>query len=159
VQESILSGDTLTGISVMKMVSEMDAGPVYFFHTLEVHYDDTAEDVFLGLSRITEENLGDDLLHIFSGAKAEEQDHTNASFCHKITREDGEISFAKNTAEEIWRKYKAFFPWPGIFYFSKNGKRVKILKGKPHASQGIPCKEGFFLPEIIIEEGKRAKNF
>ncbi len=55
--------------------------------------------------------------------------HCNASYCKKIKREDGLIDFT-NTAEEVYRKFRAFYGWPGVFF--RNGLKlleIDFLKG------------------------------
>ncbi|MEK7150571.1 MAG: hypothetical protein AAB736_03115, partial [Patescibacteria group bacterium] len=60
--------------------------------------------------------------------KPQEQDHTQATFTKKITKEDGLVDLEKDKPETIYRKFLAFQPWPGIYYFAeKNGKKIRIL--------------------------------
>ena len=49
--------------------------------------------------------------------KPREQDHSQATFTKKITKEDGFVDLEKDNPEMIYRKFLAFQPWPGIYYF------------------------------------------
>jgi methionyl-tRNA formyltransferase len=47
-----------------------------------------------------------------------------ATYCSKISREDGQIFFQKQSAQEIYNTYRAYFPWPGIYSFYKEKRFV-----------------------------------
>jgi len=51
------------------------------------------------------------------------QNHGEATYCRKVTKEDGEVHFCSETAESIYNKWRAYQPWPGIFSFFE-GKRI-----------------------------------
>jgi methionyl-tRNA formyltransferase len=61
---------------------------------------------------------------LFKYAKGEvkeiPQDENQVSRCYKIKKEDGQITPFEDTLESIWRKYKAFVLWPGIFFNVEN---------------------------------------
>ena len=60
--------------------------------------------------------------------KAVEQDHSRATFTKKINKEDGLVDLEKDSPENIYRKFLAFQPWPGIYYFTeKNGKKIRVI--------------------------------
>jgi methionyl-tRNA formyltransferase len=54
------------------------------------------------------------------------QNDSKATFCKKISKENGKIDFNK-PAEKIINKIQALNPWPST-YFELKGKRIKILK-------------------------------
>ena len=60
--------------------------------------------------------------------KAKEQDHNEATFTKKITKEDGFVELEKDSPETIYRKFLAFQPWYGIYYFTqKNARKIRII--------------------------------
>ena len=60
--------------------------------------------------------------------KAKEQDHGRATFTKKIEKEDGLMNLEKDSPEIIYRKFLAFQPWPGIYYFAKkNNQKFRII--------------------------------
>lgn len=142
IQAALLAGEKQTGISVMRMMREMDAGPVYGMARLPLTEDDTAETVIERMGKVGAEILPDTLERIASGVlRPMAQIKENATYCGKIEREDGEIHPESETVEEVFRKYQAFTPWPGVFLFV-NGKRVKLLKIAPCRDQN------FLIPTI-----------
>src|SRR3989338_2071880 len=81
--------------------------------------------------------------------KSQEQDHSQATFTKKITKEDGLVDLNKDSPEIIYRKFLAFQPWPGIYYFiEKNGKP---LSPKTSASQG---KFRVIITDMEIEDNR-----
>ena len=81
--------------------------------------------------------------------KSQEQDHSQATFTKKITKEDGLVDLKKDSPEIIYRKFLAFQPWPGIYYFiEKNGKP---LSPKTSASQG---KFRVIITDMEIEDNR-----
>jgi len=55
------------------------------------------------------------------------QNEDNASYCHKITKENAKVDPSNDSADEIMNKYRAFQPWPGIFFMFKD-KRCKLIE-------------------------------
>lgn len=146
VEQAILNGDDKTGVAIQKLVFKLDAGPIVAMKELQI--DDTVTTPELK-ERLTE--LGGELLletlprYISGEMKLEEQDETLATHCSKIDKADGEL---KETDSDLtkWRKYRAYFGWPGVFYFDENNKRVKITLAELIEDQ--------FIIKKIIPEGK-----
>ena len=60
--------------------------------------------------------------------KAKEQDHSQATFTKKINKKDGLVDMEKDNSEIIYRKFLAFQPWPGIYYFTeKNNQKNRVI--------------------------------
>jgi methionyl-tRNA formyltransferase len=156
VQESIKRGDKKTGISLMKMVKKMDAGNYYIKHECEIKETDTTIDIFVKFEKILEKFLVKDLFDIYNEKLLEnKQDEKKVTYTQKITKEDALVDFNKLTAQEIYNKLRAYTPWPYLYYYNKQGKRVKILSGEISKNKGIPTKKDFFLPLDIVIEGKK----
>lgn len=126
VQSSILAGETKNSVTFQRMVSALDAGDVLMQETFDVEGMTTGE-VWENFSHRTAEMMPKFLDRFFAGKiKPEIQDKDKATFCGKFTKQDGEIFPEKESAEEIYRKFLAFSPWPGIYMKTDLGN-VKIL--------------------------------
>jgi len=123
IQYANLSGDKKTGVSIMGVRRKMDAGPVYLEEKVSI--DDK------NFVQLSEELTGvgaEALIKVVNGSfKAKEQDESKATYCKKVSRKDGEVSFAEMDAEEIVRRWRAFYGWPGIYTYW-DGKRLKLLE-------------------------------
>lgn len=126
IQTSILNNDNKTGISIMRMSTGMDEGPVYCFHEMEILESDNKIDLEKKLVSMCIKNLGNDLNNIFNNKLTpNNQNNNEASYCSKIDKLSGKIDLRKESTKEIFQKYKAFIGWPGV-YFEKNNVAIKI---------------------------------
>ena len=126
IQAAILNNDKKTGVSIMKMSTRMDEGPVYCFHEQEIKGSDNKSDLEKKLTALCIKNLSKDLENILNNKYLpHEQNVNDASYCSKINKLSGRIDFNKEKTLSIFQKYKAFFGWPGL-YFKKNNKTIKI---------------------------------
>lgn len=126
IQAALLDGQKETGLSLMKMETEMDAGPVAFQHPFEILQEMTSEDLFDGLANLAAETVPEDLLRLKENLSFEEQDASKASFTKKIKKEDGCVDF-QSSAETLLRRFRAYTPWPGLWTTHK-GERLKLLE-------------------------------
>jgi methionyl-tRNA formyltransferase len=126
IQTSILNNDNKTGISIMRMSTGMDEGPVYCFHEIDILESDNKIDLEKKLVSMCIKNLGNDLNNIFNNKLTpNNQNNNEASYCSKIDKLSGKIDLRKESTKEIFQKYKAFIGWPGV-YFEKNNVAIKI---------------------------------
>lgn len=126
IQAALLDGQTQTGLSLMKMEKEMDAGPVAFQHVFEISSEMTSEDLFDGLADLAAETIPDDLFALRERLEFKPQDLSLATFTKKIGKEEGRVNF-NSSAEKIMRAYRAYTPWPGL-WTTHEGVRVKLLE-------------------------------
>ena len=127
IQRAIMMGDKETGISIMKIVSKLDAGPVLiqskFKISDKINYEEMSEKMSdLGAKLII------DALELIKNNKANftPQDETKVVYAKKIAKIESKINW-NESAEEISAKIRAFYPNPGT-WFELNGKRIKITK-------------------------------
>ncbi len=138
IESAILNGDSQTGLSIMQMVKSMDAGPVYQNLEIPISPDETAPILRTKLSQLGAEHLPNILAQIQTGSlRAEPQDENQATYCHKITREQGLIDPEAATAQQIYNKWRAYIGWPGI-YLSYQGKNIKLLNIKIASELTLP---------------------
>ena len=129
IQRSIMNRDSKTGISIMKIVKELDAGPVLIKKSIPINLDSKH-----GETEETLSQLGADLIvqavNIIktNQYEFEEQDHIHASYAKKITKDDEFIDWNLN-AENIVAKIHGLSPKPGA-YFLYNDEKLKIFQCK-----------------------------
>lgn len=128
VQECLKNGDTETWLTTMYMSKAMDEGDILKIAKFQVDKDDNTEDIFQKFVHIGPDLLRKTLQNIISGELHwTPQDHSQATYCSKISKEQGEIFFQKQTAQEIYNLFRAYTPWPGIYTYFE-GKRFVIEK-------------------------------
>ena len=141
IQSAILAGEKETGVSIMLLDEEMDHGPVLVQETLSIDDDDSAPTLEAKLGRLGAQLIAVALPQWVAGKhEAKQQDHDSATYCTKISRDDGRIDW-NLSADEIYRRFRAYLPWPGIFT-EWNGKRLKLTHISPPPSRGGGRGEG-----------------
>ena len=121
--------DKETGISIMKIVEELDSGPVSNLYKLKIDNNDNAQEISEKLSKLAAEKILDNLDDILENkAQFIEQDHSKASYAKKINKDEGQIDWRLG-ASKIIGKINGLFPSPGAFFIF-NGERYKILKAE-----------------------------
>ena len=129
IQRSIMNLDKEIGISIMKIVEELDSGPVCNFYKFKLENNYNAQEISEKLSMLAAEKILDNVDNIFEDkAKFIEQDHSKATYARKIQKKEGQIDWRLG-ASKIIGKINGLFPFPGAF-FSFNGERYKILKAE-----------------------------
>lgn len=125
IQRAIEAGDTETGVCIMQMEAGLDTGPVLSVRTCPITPITTAASLFNDLESLGTEALIATLQNIEALlSQAKEQDHAQSTYAHKITKTEAFIDFGQS-AIEIDRKIRAFYPFPGAFT-SANNERVRI---------------------------------
>ncbi len=123
IQEAVKNGDLETGITIMYMSEGMDEWDILAVKKVDILETDKSSDIFKKFEEISPEILIQTLEKIFSWKiKAEKQDDSKATYCSKIKKEDWEINFEKESWEKIYNKFRAYFPWPGIYSFFEEKK-------------------------------------
>ncbi len=137
IQRSIMNLDKETGVSVMRIVEQLDAGPVCNKYKIDLENNLNASDVADKLSLIASEKILDNIDDILEDkANFVEQDHSKATYAPKIKKVEGKINWSNN-AENINGKINGLYPAPGAFFIYK-GERYKILKAEIGEGIGDP---------------------
>ena len=123
IQQTLLNDDKKTGVTAMLMEAGLDTGDILKIDTIDVPSDEMVENLF---NRLTDTACGltVDILKNFNNYTPVPQDDSLSTHCSKITKADGEVEF-KNV-NELYNKYRAFTPWPGIYLVS--GLKLKNIK-------------------------------
>lgn len=138
IQFAIWKGDEITGVSVMKLVKKMDAGPVIAQESVPIGRAD-----FLALNETLWAAGTRLLMDALAGLQengtlpATPQDEGGVTFTHMLQKDHGRIDWSQGAAD-IDRQVRALNPWPGTWCLLPDGKRMKILQAKPEAGQGLP---------------------
>lgn len=146
VQSAILAGDRETGVVTMKIVRELDAGPIYLARNVEIGVREDAASLSDRLARLGAELLVETLRGVAAGSLGPHPQIGESTFTRPLTRDDARVDWGR-TAVEIDRRLRAFTPWPGLFAFVA-GERVKLIDLEPG-----PTIEPAPEPGSIREEG------
>jgi methionyl-tRNA formyltransferase len=124
IQAAILAGDERTGISLMKMESGLDTGPVYVREAIAIGASENAGELHDRLAMLGGEMLTRHLQPIERGElRAEQQDEDEATYAGKIRSGDALLDW-QLTATQLHRSVRAYNPVPGA-WFELDGERVK----------------------------------
>ena len=152
VHRAILAGDTRTGVTIMKVVLELDAGPIVDVQTTEIEANETSVELERRLSE-----MGADLL-LKSVARLERgevvpvpQDAPMATYAPRLTRADSQIDWTR-PASAIHNQIRGLHPWP-LAGAVLNGRRVSLLRaegvGSRFANLGIETRP--LRPGTVID--------
>ena len=129
IQRSIMNLDNEIGISIMKIVEELDSGPVSNIYKIKLDHNNNAQEISEKLSLLAAEKILDNVDDILDDkVKFFNQDHSKATYAQKIGKIEGKINW-NDKALSILGKINGLFPTPGAF-FNFNGERYKILKAE-----------------------------
>jgi methionyl-tRNA formyltransferase len=112
IQRAVMAGDTETGVTIMRVVSELDAGPMFDVARVPIDPADTSADVERRLATLGAGRLLHVLDQVAAGTAQETaQDHARATHAPKITRDDGRIDWGR-PARDIHNQVRGVQPWP-----------------------------------------------
>ena len=168
IQRSIMNLDKETGVSIMKIVEKLDAGPVMMQEKISVTSEMNAEDLSNKLSDLSSKLILECIDEIEGGkAKFIDQDEQKATYAKKINKKESEINW-DNSAENILAQINSLLPNPGA-WFSFMGERYKILKASISEAEGekgkvidnnltIACKSKSIKVNEIQRQGKNKQS-
>ena len=164
IQRSIMNLDNQTGISIMKIVEELDAGPVMLQEKIQINENIDALTLSKVLSKLGAKSIMNAIDKIEKGeAKFIEQNHEEATYAKKILKTEGRINWNEN-AKKVLAKINGLNPNPGAWFKYKN-ERFKVWKAEivnQNSNAGkiiddqftIACKEQSIKILEIQKEGK-----
>lgn len=131
---AILAGDRETGVTVMLMDEGMDSGPILAQRSIPIEPRDTAATLSEKLSLLAADLLAGTLPRWLAGElEPQPQDHSLATKAPLLRKEHGAIDWTL-PAEEIWRRVRAYNPWPGA-YTGLDGELLHIWEAWPLAGE------------------------
>ena len=119
IQSAILNDDKISGVTAMKMGEKLDDGDMLGFSFLDISRF-KSDEVFKQMEELAS-NLTVKILKNLNNIENFSQFDALSSKCLKIKKDDGLIKFSDD-AKEVFQKFKAFYPWPGIFL--ENGTKL-----------------------------------
>ena len=141
------------GISIIELDKKMDHGPIVAQARIELDQwpmRGTILDEML--SREGGKLLAEVFMQWLDGKiTPEPQNHKQATFCHFLSKRDGEI-LETDSDYEKYLKFCAYDGWPGTFFFDSNKKRIKITQA--HLNE-----VGEFIIDRVIPEGKKEMDY
>ncbi len=133
VTRAILDGDTRTGITIMRVVQALDAGPTLATRETAIEPEETGEALEARLATLGAGLLVEVLDALDRGNVVETpQDEAHATYAPRIVKPDGLIEWGLR-ADAIHNRVRALVPWPHAFTFH-NGARLVLHETRPHAS-------------------------
>ena len=141
IQWALANAETETGVTIMRMDIGLDTGPILAARTTEIRDDDTGQTLHDRLARIGAELLVETIPGYLAGTIVPQaQENALATVARKITKEDGRMDWTQ-PAEVLWRRLRAFTPWPGAFAFlpaEPKPRMIKVLSAEPVNGTGMP---------------------
>jgi len=178
VAAAILAGDEFTGVSIMLMDRGLDTGPVLARAQIPISAQDTTGSLTAKLALIAAQLLLEILSRWSRGELTPQpQNEAEATYSRSISKEEGEIDW-RLPAVGIWRRVRAFQPWPGCCTRWRGGQ-LKVIEAVPlpairalevgqvvaltsavesKAAFGISTGEGILGVLRVQLEGKRAMS-
>lgn len=136
IQTAVAGGERITGVSLMRIVRQLDAGPVADRETVPIGPLDTAREVEAKLAAACVPLVARTLAALARGElHFVEQDPLLATYCRRLNREDGTLDFAASAAA-LAARINGLFPWPGCTLALK-GQAVKL--GQADAIGAVPA--------------------
>ena len=139
IQRSIMNMDNETGVSIMKIIPKLDAGPILMQSKIKINRETTFTDLSTEMSKLGAKLIIDTLECIENNnVNFTDQKELDASYARKIEKSEAKISWNVE-ANKIVAKINALNPNPGC-WFELQGGRVKIIKAKEIQNNGEPGK-------------------
>jgi len=133
IQSALLAGETETGVSIIRLVQAMDAGPILLQERIPI----SPSDDYISLERRLAA-LGARLLirALAEQPTPQPQDDAFATYSKRISREDAQIDWSQ-PAERIWNQVRAYRGWPQAFT-TFGGQQLKVLRALPISDDDLP---------------------
>jgi methionyl-tRNA formyltransferase len=144
VHRAVMAGETETGVTIMRVIRELDAGGMFAKVTRRIAQNETSVEVERDLAL-----LGADLLvHVTEALAAgtaheEPQDDTLATYAPKLTKEEGSIDWTV-PARAIHNRVRGLHPWPHAHTFI-GGMRIIVLRTRVEPAVGYAPAAGAVL--------------
>ena len=165
IETAIMHGDSFTGLTLMALSKDMDAGDIYYQEKVAIGPDDTAEQLYDRFGRRGAELMVEKLDQIVAGQlTGAPQDNNLAIYCHMITKDDGQLDPGVMTARQCYNRWRALSQWPKC-RLSLAGNEVIVTKLKPLDNfQGdnwpdvIPCQDDSAIQILEIINPKSGRR-
>jgi methionyl-tRNA formyltransferase len=141
IHRAVMAGETITGITIMRVVKALDAGPMISTVTRPIGQAETSAEVEHDIARLGAQALVEAVDALAEGRASETaQNESEATYAHKIEKADGLIDWSRS-AREIHNQIRGLHPWPHA-YSDLQGERTIVLRSEvdpaPPGAQAAP---------------------
>ncbi len=140
IQSAIANGDAETGITIMHVIRELDAGDIISVKKIPIGKEESAGELHERLADLGPAALSEALEILSGNPKAGvPQNPEEVTYAPKLLRENGRLDFSKS-AEELERIIRAYDPWPGTFtevMVKGKTRRLKIFPTTSVVDQAV----------------------
>ena len=127
---AILKGEAETGVTIMHMASELDAGDIILQRATPIGETEDAAALYDRLAQLGGELLTEAVALIEAGtASRTPQDHTKATLAPMLSKEMSPVDWTRS-AQEIFNQIRGLYPWPGASTDIISGKPVKLWRAQ-----------------------------
>ena len=154
IQRATMAGEPETGITIMRIVKELDAGAMFAKVVRPIPLEATSGDIERDLAEVGARLLVEVVDSIAAGtAREEQQDEAQATYAPKITREESPIDWTR-AAAAIHNQVRGLYPWPRAST-SLDGARLIVIRTIPEdarlsAGTEVPAPQRA-LPEVAAD--------
>jgi methionyl-tRNA formyltransferase len=145
VHRAVMNGDAETGVTIMRVVKELDAGPMFAKVTRPIGPDDTSDLVEEALADAGAKLLLTVVGQMAAGtAREEPQDDSQATYAPRLTKEEGLVDWSQ-PATTLHNRVRGLYPWPHAYTYLHK-KRLILLRTS--ANTGSRHREAGTILEI-----------
>ena len=127
IHRAVMAGESVTGVTIMRVVKALDAGPMISSVSRPVREDETSAEVENSLAELGAAALVEAIDRLAAGEATETaQNESEATYAHKIEKADGIIDWSR-PARDIHNQVRGLHPWPHAFS-ELDGERTIILR-------------------------------
>jgi methionyl-tRNA formyltransferase len=159
IEQAILDGASKTGVSLMQLAPEMDAGPVFTQEEIALKGTESKEELAEQLLQTGAKLLAANIHAILDGSlKPTSQDDSDATYTQLIKKQDGLVEWNK-PAEQLEREVRAYLGWPKsraeIFGHETIVTKARVAKDHEDGGLVIQCKPGWLeIQELTAPSGR-----
>ena len=168
VQWAVLNGDAETGVSIMQMDEGLDTGDVLCCERMAIDPEETSGELFDRVTAVGAKTLCRVIPEIAAGTlKPQQQDHAHATLAPMLDKAMAEFKLTES-ADHIHNWVRGMAPWPGAWFTTSGGKKLKVTECRVAASHGeapgtvlavkpltVACGEGAIQLLHVVPEGKK----
>lgn len=151
---AIIRGHEQTGVTIMRMVEELDAGPILYQVEEPIHADERATDLTMRLSELGAESVVEALMLLEAGAvEPVEQDDSRATYAPRLSRDDARIDWGQD-AVSVGRWIRGLDEFPGG-WTTLNDEPLKVYRPQPEPDARPEAEPGTVLE---VDPARAAKG-
>lgn len=161
VPAALLCGETITGVTLIKLDNEVDHGPILAQSPYNLSGNETAQDLLSILFEVGGALVEEQIIKLENGEALVEtpQDHSQESWSKKIEKKDGMIDLSEiPNPEKLNNMIRAFYPWPGVWFRTTLNGQKKIVKLLPENKIQVEGKNIVSYKDFINGFGEKGKE-